>query len=275
MIGLFFPNRATTAGTYSGGSWLAALPVANVGDPALAKVARSTDATIGSTKIRLDQGSARALRAFALVNHNLSAAAQWRVLLGTTSGGSEVYAGTLADWLQATGFEAGLTARGMEDGEYLRDGTHALIVLPAFYTARHVTIEITDTANANGYVQVGRIFVGGGFVPTINASYGLQHGWKDLSTKEQAESGADWVTARRRMKKAQFVLDGTTEAEGEQLYEMQRVIGTIDEALYVPDLVQIGVSQRYGFLGSIAEMSAIEYPYYERHRLPLSMAQKG
>jgi hypothetical protein len=181
----------------------------------------------------------------------------------------------LAGWLQASGFEAGLTAAGMEDGEYLRDGTHALIVLPTAYTARHVTIQISDVANPDGYVQIGRMFAGGGFVPTINASYGLQHGWRDLSSKEQSESGADWVTARRRLKRAQFVLEGLTEAEGEQLHEMQRVIGTIDEALYVPDLSDIGGSQRYGFLGTLAEMSALEYPYYRRHRLPLSMAQKG
>ncbi len=273
-IGLFWPNRATTGVTVSGGSWMAALPASNVCDPLLAKVARSTNALTASTKIRLDLGAARNLRAFALVNHNLSSSATWRVLLGTTSGGSDVYAGTLAPWLYAT-FEAGLVARGMEDGEYLRDGTPAIIVLPAFYSARHVTIEIEDTANTDGYVQIGRVFAGGGFIPQINASYGLQAGWQDLSTTELSESGAQWATARRRLRMVRFLLEGLSLDEGDQLFEMMRVLGTIDEVLYVPDVADMAESQRQGMLGYLSELSMLEYPYSRINRLPLAIRQKG
>lgn len=273
-IGLFWPNRAAAGVAVSGGSWLAGLPASNVCDPQIAKVARSTDALAASTKIRLDLGSARSLRAFALVNHNLSAAAQWRVLLGTTSGASDVYAGSLATWLHAS-FEAGLTAQGMEDAEYLRDGTPAIIVLPAFYTGRHVTIEISDTANADGYVQIGRVFAGGGFIPTINASYGLQDSWIDLSTADFSEAGSLWGTPRRRLRTVRFVLDALTLAEGEQLHEMQRVLGTIDEVLYVPDVADAAVSQRFGMLGTISELSALDYPYPRMRSLPLAIRQKG
>ena len=271
MIGLFFPNRATTA---SGGSWLAALPVTNVTTTELARVARSTNALTTSTVINMDLGTARNLRAFALVNHNLSAAATWKVDLGTSSGGTQVYAGSLATRLSSS-FEAGLVAAGMEDGEYLRNGTAAIIVLPAMYSARYVTISISDTGNADGYVQIGWVFAGGGFVPTYNAEYGLRDSWIDLSTKELSESGAQWPTARRRLKQVEFVLDGLETYEGEQLHEMQRVLGTVDEVLYVPDINDAAVTQRFGFLGTLAEMSAVEYPYYRRRRLPLKLTQKG
>lgn len=275
MIGLFYPNRCVQGLTVSGGSWLAALPASNVLKSALAEVARSSSASTSDTKIQIDLGSARSLRAFAVVNHNLSASAQWRVLLGTTSGGSDVYSGTLADWLQVSGIESASVALGMEDGEYLRDSMAALIVLPAFYSARHVTIEIADSSNPDGYVQIGRVFAGGGFIPTINAEYGLRDSWIDLSTKEFSESGASWNTPRRRLRQVEFVLDGLTDEEGSYLHEMQRTLGTVGEVLYIPDLVDKAVMQQYGFLGEMRELSAVEYPYHRRRRLPVSIRQKG
>lgn len=274
MIGLFFPNRCTTGVTASGGSWLAGLPVSNVTTSELARVARSVNDDESSTIIRLDLGSSRALRAFAIINHNLSAAAQWKVDLGTSSGGTQVYAGALALWLSAS-FEAGLVAAGMEDAEYLRDGTPAIIVLPSTLSARYVTISISDTSNADGYVQVGRVFAGGGFIPSYNASYGLRDSWIDLSTVDQSESGAQWPTARRRLKQVEFVLDGLSLNDGETLHEMQRVLGTVDEVLYVPDITSPSVTQRYGFLGTLSEMSAIDYPYYRLRSMPLRLKQKG
>lgn len=273
-LGLFYPNRCQPGLTVGGGSWLSALPAANVCDPTLAKVARSSDAATDSTKIRVDFGSARALRAFAIVNHNLSADATWRVLLGTTAGGSDVYAGTLATWIDAA-FEAGLVAQGMEDGEYLRSGRPAIIVLPSFYTAQHLTIEIADSTNADGYVQIGRVFAGGGFVPTYNASYGLQDGWEDLSTKDASENGSLWATARRRLKRVQFVLDFLTLEEAATMHEMQRTIGTIDEVLYVPDIGNPADNQRYGMLGTLSELSALAYPYSRARSLPLAIKEKG
>jgi hypothetical protein len=171
--------------------------------------------------------------------------------------------------------ESASVALGMEDGEYLRDGLAALIVLPAFYSARHVTIEIADASNADGYVQIGRVFAGGGFIPTINAEYGLRDSWIDLSGKEFSESGASWNTPRRRLRQVEFVLDGLTEEEGSSLHEMQRTLGTVGEVLYIPDLVEKPFMQQYGFLGELRELNAIEYPYHRRRRLPVGIRQKG
>lgn len=270
MIGLFFPNRTTTTVTL--GSWT--LTASNVGNPDISKVARSTNDSTSSTKFCVDLGAAYALRAFALVNHNISSAGQWRILLGTTAGASDVYAGTLADWLSAT-FDTSMAALGMQDSEYLRDGTPAIIVLPTTYSARYVTVEISDTSNPDNYVQIGRFFCGGGFIPTYNVAYGLKDGWIDLSTIERSESGVLWATPRRRLRKVQFVLEELSLTEGDTLHEMQRVLGTIDEVLYVPDIDDMATSQRYGMLGTIAEMSDLEYPFYRSRKLPLVINQKG
>lgn len=276
---LSYPNRADGA-TFSGGSWEAALPVSNLANRELWKVARSTDALVTSTKFNGDLQESRLLRAIALVNHNLSASATWRVSIGSTAGASDVYAGgwvavwqmqfdALVEWGSAVWW-------GVPGGdEYLRSPFPALCDLGEFFSARYLTIEINDTANVDGYVQLGRPFFGGGLQPTYNAAYGLQDYWRDLSTKEYSESGAQWATARRRLRGVSFSLDWITHAEAAYLHDMQRQIGTIDEVLYIPYPTDMGASQRYGFVGALSELSPIAYPYPTVRSLPLKIEELG
>jgi hypothetical protein len=73
----------------------------------------------------------------------------------------------------------------------------------------------------------------------------------------------------------QLVLEGLLLDEGDILHEMQRVLGTVDEVLYVPNLSNMAQSQRYGMLGTIEEMSELDYPFFRGRQLPLVITQKG
>lgn len=260
-LGLAYVNRAIGA-TVSGGSWQSALPASNVATRVLAAVARSTNALTSSTKLQLDLGAARTLRAFALVNHNLSTAATWTIKLGTTSGASDVYSGSAANVWRLTAMDATVAALGVDDATYQRNDYAAVQVLAQSYSARHLTIEIADTGNADGYVQLGMVFAAGVWSPQVNAEYGLQDGHVDLSSSTAAESGAEWDTARRRRRRVKFLLSRLTQAEGDVVHEMQRVLGTVDDVLYIPDLADAAAQQRYGFVGRLQEMSTLEYPTY-------------
>lgn len=274
-IGLAWVNRAIGA-TASGGSWLSALPVGNVANRELAKVARSSTDATADTKIRLDFGAARTVRAFALVNHNLSSAATWLLKLGTTTGASDVYSGSAVNAWQLSAFDATVAALGVDDATYQRSDYASIIVLPTSYSARHLTIEIDDTTNADGYVQVGMVFAGGLFVPEVNPVYGEpQHGHTDLSSGGQSESGAPSSTARRRLRTAHFLLPALTESEADIVHEMQRVAGLVDDVLYVPDTSDAAKQQRYGFVGRMSEMRPIEYPYYARQAKGFALLERG
>jgi hypothetical protein len=76
MLG--FPNRIDES-SLSGGSWLAALPLANLKNRTLGKLARSTDLAPASTWLKMDLGAPRKIRALDLRNHNLSAGAKVRI----------------------------------------------------------------------------------------------------------------------------------------------------------------------------------------------------
>lgn len=76
MLG--FPNRADEA-ALSGGAWTAGLPLANLQTRALGRPARSANLALASTKFNATFTAAKKLQALALVNHNLSLAAKYRV----------------------------------------------------------------------------------------------------------------------------------------------------------------------------------------------------
>ena len=64
-----------------------------------------------------------------------------------------------------------------------------------------------------------------------------------------------------------------TQTEAGYLYEIQRLLGTTGEVLYLPYPDDLGESQRYGYLGRLSELSAIEYPYPKIRSLPLKIEE--
>ncbi len=63
----------------SGGSWLAGLPLTNLKDRRVHRVARSSSDAVADTVFTVDLGVARSVRALALVGHNISSAGKVRV----------------------------------------------------------------------------------------------------------------------------------------------------------------------------------------------------
>ncbi len=282
MIG--WPNRIEDA-TLSGGSWSSGLPLNNLKNRELAAVARSTNATTGSTAINLDLGQARTLRVVALVNHNLSQAAQFRVKLGTTSGGSDLFSGGYEPaWAltfdgQLLEWENDNWWMGAADNEFIRHPFMAVYLLPDWLSARYVRIEISDTGNADGYVQLGRVFVGSGSIPEYNASYGMQDDWEDLSEVDYNAEGEDTVVYRRSRRIVRFSLDhighlGGNASEFATWYEMRRRMGGSREVLYIPNIADPIATQRTGFLGLMQKQSAITYPNYNTRSLGFEITER-
>lgn len=144
-------------------------------------------------------------------------------------------------------------------------------------TVRYGTVEIEDTANPDGYVELGQLFVAGGFQPgeERNAEYqGFGDGRTDLSTSVKSVGGQKYSTARRRPRTVDFNFPILTQAEGDHLDEMMAEVGTTEDVLYVPDPADAAKSQRYGFLGTLRELTPLEYPFFDKRAMPLRLEQK-
>lgn len=75
---LCFPNRAD-AGTLTGGAWTTTLPLSNVQDKDIKKIARTSNAATASTQLTLALSTPQAVRLFSLVNTNLGRTAKYRI----------------------------------------------------------------------------------------------------------------------------------------------------------------------------------------------------
>ena len=265
-IGIGWPDRVNAA-TVSGGSWQATLPVTNVADRRVTRVARSTSAALANTVIDIDCGSTKSMRAFALINHNLQSGATWRIKASLSAIGSidvldtgainvvqmSMYADLLS-WSDSGWWE------GIGDG-WLRNMNPVIYVHTGQLSARYVRIEISDTTNPDGYVQVGRAIVAPMLVPTWNDDYGRSRGFIDFNAFDVGEAGAEFARLGRKLKTESVSLSWLTEQEARFLRGISRQRGTDDDVLYVSDVSDAAAQQEYGFLARIeAGLDSIDQP---------------
>ena len=403
---LAWQNR-TDEGTLAGGSWQAALPLANLQNRLVQKVARSTNAAVTSTQFTIDLGQARNIGVVALMAHNISASGRVRVTssdstsawtnlltagsdfsnaawvkatttvatdvtnapdgtatadrLTATSANSGVYQQVNIGALQPYSFEvwmradapttlslvtiqapsntttsascnvttnwqkfrvqgttvAGTTAiqcyvggnstfstgevvyawdaellagsgilydsgwvevwpSGMipqslleweDDNFWLGTLSQSAVAgykspyihLPASsQTMRHWRVEVGDTSNPDGYVQIGRLFLASSWTPSVNFAYGAGLGFEDPTPVEQSLSGAEFFDVRSRYRVFEFELQFIQASEAwASMMDLQRLSGSFGEVLVVPDRDDPTTQPARAFVGRLRQMGAI------------------
>jgi hypothetical protein len=254
-VGIGFPNLFDNVGTGSpsyvfspGSPWDADFPLDNIFTRDFSEEARSTGITTGHTKFVVDNGAAVTARALVLIG-NFSEDAQISWQRGSTPTGGAVASIALRDVWQFT--------PKVYDG---RDH-HAILVLPASASARYDYVQVTDTSNPDGILKLYRAGLFDLFVPGLNASYGLRHGFKTMSGAERSPGGGAFYAYKQRvLRTEQFVLEWLTNSEGDEIHELQRAADITEEVLYVPDVSDAAAQMRYGMLGALEELSGAELP---------------
>lgn len=255
----------TPAPVLVGGSWQASLPLANLQDRRIHKVARSVDATTGSTQFDIDFGTARSIRVLALVGVNFTSAATVEVDAGTTQGATGV-----RDGAALAAYPAGETPETL-DGLTLS----YVLVLPAALSARWWRVKIVDTSNPAGYVEIGRLFAGPAYQPTINARYGLRQGFEDDSAAHNTDGGATILTERRVRRTVQFVLPQIPVNEAlANLFPLAHRQRTTRQCYFVFDPDDTTHLFRRSFLCRQRELSASEMATFDRYEHPLSLVEE-
>jgi hypothetical protein len=238
-----FYNRADGA-TLLGGSWLAGAPLANLQQRLLSKRARSTNNAEASTRIDVDMGTAaQPVRLVAFTAHNLSLEATWRITAGSTSGGSDIYdSGTMQVWPRIylpedRPYESENWFTGQATAADVEGYTPALRhIAPAHYRARYWRIAVSDTNNADTYVELARLWMGPLWQPLRNYDPGASLVWEARSLAEQSLGGVLFFDGRRPVRVLRLTLSmlESSEAWGE-LLDAQRRLGTTGELWAITD----------------------------------------
>lgn len=278
MIG--FPNHADST-TLSAGLWLAALPLNNLKSHIIGKVARSSTAALADTKFDIDLGSEKKIRISALVNHNFSLDAKYRLRASTVSNFATtvydsgwfdvwpaVYPSASLDWEDANWWSGKYT-------DEQRAGYTATLVEAesANVLARYWRWEIDDTTNAAGYVQIGRLFIGPAWQPTYNMNYGASAAWETKTEVQEALGGAEYFQRRTPYRVQNIVLDMTLDEGLANAFEIQRRAGIDAEVLWIFDPDDTVHALRRRYLARLRKLSALEYPYFDRNKTAFELKE--
>ena len=266
----------------SGGSWLSTLPLANLQSRILGKVARSADALTASTQFDINLGTTALIRLIALVGHNFSLAAQYRIRTAnvadfsttiTDSGWVDVWSviypfGSLP-W-GSPSWWGGRTSAS-DAASYRAPVT---CILSASINAQYVRVEISDTGNTAGYVQLGRVFIGDGWQPVKNMVYGAGLAWENRSEVQEALSGAEYFNARSSPRVARVSFEDMTEDEAmATAFEIQRLAGVTQEVFFAWAGDDTTHALRRQFLARLRTLSPIENPGPDRWRAPFELKE--
>lgn len=259
----FLSTPASDAGSVSGGSWAASLPLANLRTQQPTEVARTTGLASTSTRFTVDMGAARPVGMFALVNHNLTGGSTVRFRLSNASDGSA----PLID-VQGPGREPNVPFGTLPWGEFAWDGYAAEVAPGGNITmfrantpqsGRYIVVEIFDAANPDGYVEIGRFMAGLPFVPRYNMGYGAALSFVDPSTKTRSIGGALWCDAKAKWRRlsVSFPAMDRVDALG-RVYDLQNNLGVTRELLVVYDPGEIGgIRARRTLYGSLESLEPI------------------
>lgn len=274
-----------TAATFSGGTWLSSggMALANLKDPRLALITRSTAVTTASTQFDVNMGSTADVKVFALPKHTLSINAQVRLRASATAGDFTTTPLHDSGWLDVWpiiypsgtlyyGHPSFFTGKlSAEDAVGYNVGY--TYILSATVVAQHWRIEINDTANSVGYIDIGRVVLAAGWQPTIGIQYGAETGWTTGTTSTEMDGGAITYRVRPNRRRQQLTLNLPNDEALVWPFEIQRKLGIHKQLHFVFDPTDTVHMPRRAFLATLKQLSPLQYPYYSRNTVGMELIE--
>ncbi|MBS7789281.1 hypothetical protein KTR66_04710 [Roseococcus sp. SDR] len=274
--------RWTDGVAWSGGAWQADYPVANLGTLPLARVARSASLAPADTQIVGTLAKDRQIRLFALVRHNLTVTARYRLRLYADAARTVVlydtgwvdvwpilYPWPTVEWEDDRWWTGTYTAEELEGYIWTRP-----IWLPEQVLARAFLLELDDPSNTAGFVELGLLEVARGWQPSLNVSYGYSTGRRTRSLMVEALGGSKYFDRRDAPRMVKADIQNLPRAEAMTgPVEMVRQLGVDTPVLWFPfpDRVQDWV--RDCFLGRLVDPAPLTIPHYNRMSFPVQIEE--
>ena len=251
------------------------MPLANLQDRHLSHLARSTNAQTTSTLIDIDLGTLRDIRVMAILRHNLSLDATVRVTAYSDAGRSQLVdgsdTGALQVWLPF--YPSGSLPWGHPDlweGKINiedRDGYQFDFIraYSASVVARYWRVEIVDTANPDGYVELGRCILAPAWEPSINISYGFSFGYDSDATVNRTVGGRRIIEENVKWRTATCAIDKLPDGEAAAcVFDIQRRLSKVGEIIFIfdPDDDSQAMWQR-SFLANLEDLDRITLAGYD------------
>lgn len=223
----FLYNPQSDRAALSGGDWLGgAVGLDNIQNDKYWRVARSVTANLADTQIRLNMQSNTNISGFAIVLNNATTDAKVRVSAYSNSD----YSGLIyiSPWVD-----------GGQTGSW-KDEERSPILSGSFnqsINARFWLVEIDDLENPEGYIDVGRLFMGSAISPSFNYSPdGNSLRFKNNSITATTLAGNTLYWRRINPRQWNCTFPALPEDEMfESAYDFIRYVGFDREVFIMPD----------------------------------------
>ncbi len=240
MIILGINNRTNIATLTSTATYAASLPLANLKTAILPEVARTTTTDLFTITANLSSQPARSIGALAIAAHNLSrnATIQYQTYQNTTEVDDS---GVLAVWPylpeEHPHWQAHTYTAEIIDDERISQAmpTH-IYFLPANTKANKVIITITDESNSDGYIQLGRLFIGEQIDPELGEDYGkASWGLLDYSQITTTDRHILYSNTYKPLRTVQASFEHLTDGEAQGALQTAQTLGGLTgEILIAP-----------------------------------------
>lgn len=187
------------------------LPITNLLDPTLYTPAEFSSTNVANTWFTIDLQKVRSINMIALLKHNLTYVAQWRVRIydADPSTNSPIYDSSLVNCFPTITGYGGLFWGDFNWGGSVADyaeynpvgfNRHTFMPLSAVY-GRYIRIDISDPSNPR-LPKVSRTWISKGYQPTMNATFGSDLDPIDETEVSKSRSGVRHygrVTKRKQL----------------------------------------------------------------------------
>jgi hypothetical protein len=266
----------TELASFTGGSWVALLPLDNLKNDTLSQTARSTDLLPASTKFTATFSESNYVRAIALLNHNLSLSAKIKIT-ATLSSVEQFNSG----WIDV--FQAIYNTEDLEfedanwwSGKATEDSLQGYSrnyfnIFDANVTADSWTIEIDDQSNEAGYIDLGKMFLSQSWQLDRNFNYGADMGFTNRSTKKFALNGTPYFNTQRNPRSWKISISNLTKGSAYanivDMFANHNISGYL---LFIPvpdDNVNL---HREVFVSTMGKAISVTHPGYQRYNTNLT-----
>jgi hypothetical protein len=262
-----YPNLADEA-TLIGGSWTSTLPVTHMQKREIKRIARTTNAANSSTKFIASYAKSQLVKLLVLCNHNISLDGSYRIKASDDSGFSTLlydsgvvkawepfYPTSELAWEDENWFTG--QPRLSDIAGYTWNLTH---ILPYNVKAKYWSIEIFDSTNVAGFIEIGRLFISRLFQPLYNMNWGASIKYEDATIVTQNPySGREFFAPIQGARNVKLTLDLLSDAEAvARVLDMQRILGIHGEVFFIWDPADARFRTQRSFLARMQSLDAIE-----------------
>lgn len=263
---ILLSNPHSDDAALSGGGWEPELPLANMQNGSLRRVSRSSGLSAVETQFRISLASDQSFKSIVFGPTNMTTAGRFKISKYADAAFSQLV--ITSDWISnVVRVPFGTLQFGMPywwsgqrstwpDSER---GAWMVHTFDAPTAGQYWKIEIDDSDNPDGYIDVGRLFMADHWSPSINYSPdGNGLGFVNNTLTQRTLSGGKRHKRRMNPRVFQWQLPFLSQSEGYgEAYSFAQQAGFDGEVFVIPDPDDVEYIQQRCFLGNLTEIDAL------------------